>query len=99
MDSIRIWNNLDLNYKVIEGMKLIIRLPHIVQVGENVYRISLRYKVSADSIRIWNNLDASYTVRVGQPLVVSGRKPETPATQITSVKKLNPSDYMQIFNN
>ncbi len=96
MDSIRIWNNLDLNYKVIEGMKLIIRLPHIVQVGENVYRISLRYKVSADSIRIWNNLDASYTVRVGQPLVVSGRKPETPATQITSVKKLNPSDYIPV---
>ncbi len=120
MDSIRIWNNLDLKYTVFEGMKLIIRHPkpifsnksesgkitdnkadtlvrlipdnhfHIVAPLENVFRISLKYKVTVDSVRIWNNLDRYSTVSVGQKLIISGRKPELTQTERAIVNEVVP---------
>lgn len=61
---------------------------HIVKSYENVFRISLHYKVSVDSIHIWNNLNQNYTVRVGQKLIVSSRKSILPPFQSTTEKGL-----------
>jgi len=47
---------------------------HIVKLGENVYRISLRYNISVDSIRQWNNLNKDYKVIAGQRLITTGGK-------------------------
>lgn len=55
-------------------------IHHVVANGENVYRISLRYKVPIDSVQKWNNLDQHYTVRVGQKLIV--RYPVQPAIAV-----------------
>lgn len=57
---------------------------HIVRSNENVYRMSLRYKVPIDSIQTWNNLNQDYTIRVGQQLIVSSRKFVMPSDQLTS---------------
>ena len=46
---------------------------HTVKEGDNVFRISLRYKVKMDSIKRWNNLDQFYLIVVGQQLFVSGK--------------------------
>lgn len=46
---------------------------HTVKERDNVFRLSLLYKVPMDSIRRWNNLDQSYLILVGQQLSVSGR--------------------------
>jgi hypothetical protein len=42
---------------------------HVVKRGENLYRIGLKYRVSADHLRDWNNL-RSNEISVGQKLVV-----------------------------
>lgn len=42
---------------------------HVVQPGENLYRISLRYDTSIDLIKKLNGLDTDY-IRVGDVLVV-----------------------------
>src|ERR1035437_6325025 len=61
---------------------------HIVKSYENVFRISLHYKVPVDSIQIWNNLNQNYTIRVGQKLIVSSRKSILPPVQSTPEKGL-----------
>ena len=43
---------------------------HIVKPEENVYRISLLYKVPIDSIKKWNKLDEKYSVTVGMKLLI-----------------------------
>ena len=43
---------------------------HIVAEKENVYRISLFYKVPMDSVRIWNQLDQDYKVMEGMKLII-----------------------------
>jgi len=47
---------------------------HTVEGAENVYRISLLYKIPMDSLKQWNNLDDYYTVTVGQRLIVSKKE-------------------------
>ena len=42
---------------------------HVVKRGENLYRIGLKYRVSADQLRDWNNLPSN-EISVGQKLVV-----------------------------
>ena len=54
---------------------------HIVNSGENIYRISLRYNLPPDSIRKWNNLDRNFTIRIGQRLFVSIRKSSATETK------------------
>ncbi|RRA98584.1 LysM peptidoglycan-binding domain-containing protein [Larkinella rosea] len=44
-------------------------LIHIVQAGENMYRIGLRYKVKPEQVRQWNNLP-DLTAVVGARLVI-----------------------------
>ena len=43
---------------------------HIVAEKENVFRISLHYKVAMDSIRAWNQLDQDYKVIEGTKLII-----------------------------
>ena len=43
-------------------------LQHIVQTGENLYRISLKYNVRMDRLIEWNQLEASGKVFQGQQL-------------------------------
>ena len=45
-------------------------INHIVKKGENVYRLSLRYKVPVDSIKQWNYLDSNYLVIEGMYLII-----------------------------
>jgi LysM repeat protein len=47
---------------------------HVVQVGENLFRIGLRYGVTADQIAQYNNLANVHRIYVGQEL----RIPPTP---------------------
>lgn len=42
---------------------------HTVQIGENLYRISLKYKTTVEEIQRLNNLDGNY-IRVGDVLTV-----------------------------
>ncbi|GAB3923313.1 LysM peptidoglycan-binding domain-containing protein [Larkinella terrae] len=44
-------------------------LIHVVQAGENMYRIGLRYKVKPEQVRQWNNLP-DLTAVVGARLVI-----------------------------
>ena len=55
---------------------------HTVIKGDNVFRISLRYKVPMDSIRQWNNLDQLYLITVGQELLVSGKNSKKAQNQV-----------------
>lgn len=45
---------------------------HVVQPGENLYRISLRYGVSQQAIAAANNMPVEATIYVGQRLVIPG---------------------------
>ena len=58
---------------------------HIVKPEENVYRISLLYKVPIDSIKKWNNLDDKYSVTVGMKLVI--RRKHSVFTEISRLLK------------
>jgi LysM repeat protein len=54
---------------------------HVVQAGENLFRIALRYGTTVDALMAANNL-TSQTIYVGQKLVIpgSGAQPEPPAS-------------------
>ncbi|MGD1841356.1 MAG: LysM peptidoglycan-binding domain-containing protein [Thermonemataceae bacterium] len=43
---------------------------HVVEAGENLYRISLKYKVSVKDLQQWNNMGEDTDVKVGQKLYV-----------------------------
>jgi len=62
---------------------------HIVKAGENVFRISLRYKVSMDAIKSLNNLDSNCTIEIGQKLLISKsqKKATNPVVQKPVVQK------------
>lgn len=47
-------------------------VTHVVQPGENLYRISLAYGVSMDAIAAANNLYDVNMIYAGQPLVIPG---------------------------
>ena len=48
---------------------------HVVQAGENLYRISLRYKIKIDELLRLNNLKPGAAIQPGQKLLVSPQKP------------------------
>jgi LysM repeat protein len=50
-------------------------IHHIVKKGENVYRLSIRYKVPVDSIKKWNYLNQNYLIIEGMRLII--RRPQT----------------------
>jgi LysM repeat protein len=43
---------------------------HVVELGDNVYRLALRYGVTVEQIARANNLDERYSIRRGQVLVI-----------------------------
>ena len=51
---------------------------HLVQPGDTVYNISVRYGVSVDAIASANNLGPHYTIYVGQTLIIPGDEPTPP---------------------
>jgi type IV pilus assembly protein PilF len=48
---------------------------HVVQAGENLYRISLRYGLKVDQLLRLNNLEPGTVIKPGQKLLVSSPKP------------------------
>ncbi len=48
---------------------------HVVQYGENLFRIGLRYGVSWPTLQAWNGLANPNQIRAGQVLCVSGPNP------------------------
>ncbi|MDF1591158.1 MAG: LysM peptidoglycan-binding domain-containing protein [Desulfobacterales bacterium] len=48
---------------------------HVVQAGENLYRISLRYNIKLDELLRLNNLKPGAAIQPGQKLLVSPQKP------------------------
>lgn len=57
---------------------------HIVRRGENLYRISLAYKVSVSQLREWNNLDQNNNIHPCQKLRVAATAPAATATVLPS---------------
>lgn len=48
---------------------------HVVQYGENLFRIGLRYGVQWPTLQVWNNLGNPNQIYAGQVLCVSGPYP------------------------
>lgn len=67
---------------------------HVVQPGENLFRIGLRYGVSWPTLQTWNYLPNANEIRVGQSLCVNGyaviNNPGTPPPTNTTVYPGNP---------
>lgn len=55
---------------------------HIVQPGENLFRIGLAYDVSWQTLMAANNLDSADDILVGQELVIPGVEEETPTVAL-----------------
>jgi len=58
-------------------------VTHVVQAGENLFRISLRYGVSVDAIVQANNLSNADSVYVGQPLIIPQASGTTNGSTVT----------------
>ncbi len=50
---------------------------HVVRYGENLFRIGLKYQVTAEQLRRWNHLPDQQAVMAGQTLVVGPADPGT----------------------
>jgi LysM repeat protein len=53
---------------------------HVVQAGENLFRIALRYNTTVDAIVAANNLDDETQIYVGQRLIIPGADTQPAAT-------------------
>jgi LysM repeat protein len=62
------------------------RTVHVVQQGENLFRLSLRYGTTVEAIRVANDLSDDHSIYVGQRLVIptSGEAPATTASAATT---------------
>jgi len=72
---------------------------HVVQSGENLYRIAKRYNVSTFELAQWNNISADITLYACQELAVNNRNTNQNTTtfnnssnRITSERTNNPSN-------
>jgi len=75
-------------------------LTHIVIRGENLYRIGLKYGVTADDLRRWNNLN-SIDINPGQRLLVYAKTTpvETPlATSDSTIKPRLPLTNIRVLS-
>jgi hypothetical protein len=57
---------------VAEAQSPVCTQTHIVQPGENLFRIGLRYGVSWPTLQAWNYLPNANQIRVGQRLCIDG---------------------------
>ena len=55
-------------------------LTHVVQPGENLFRIGLRYGVTWTTLQAWNYLPNPGVIYVGQTLCVNGYAASAPTT-------------------
>ena len=58
---------------------------HVVQRGENLYRIALRYGTTVQALALANNLSNTSLIYAGQRLVISGGGSSSPAPSSPSV--------------
>jgi LysM repeat protein len=65
---------------------------HVVQPGENLYRIALRYGVTVDDLMRVNGLVDPRQLRVGQVLIIPG-SPESRVTSHESGVQIAPGSY------
>ncbi len=80
VQSIIALNNIDPNKYLYVGQKLLIpaassqpnQTVHIVQSGDTLWKISVKYGISISAIVIANNLDPSKYLYVGQKLIIPG---------------------------
>ena len=59
------------------------QIVHIVQPGENLYRISLRYGVTMEAIMAANGLTNAHRINAGQQLIIPGGADGSPAAEPT----------------
>ena len=61
---------------------------HVVQRGENLYRIALRYGVSVAQVKQWNNISNANLIYAGQSLYIYNGQtnPPPPAGKVYVVK-------------
>lgn len=73
---------------------------HIVEQGNTLYGISVRYKVPIHVLREWNNLP-NYSIKVGQQLIVGYQWEEPPAPVDTapSTREMSLSSESHKFSN
>ncbi len=65
-------------------------ITHVVQAGENLYRISLRYGVSLNALAQANNIGNTNLIFVGQQLTIPGTTGGTPTTPTEPTTPTNP---------
>jgi LysM repeat protein len=70
---------------------------HIVQRGENLFRIALRYGVTVNALAAANGLSSTSTIYVGQRLIIpTGGSSDSPLPTPTSVPTSSPSSGVHI---
>ena len=57
------------------------QIIHVVQAGENLYRISLRYGVSMDAVMAASGLTDAHRINVGQELVIPLQTDSSPTVE------------------
>lgn len=55
---------------------------HVVQSGENLYRIALRYEVELEELMALNRITDPTTLQVGQELLIPGERPRAGAVPL-----------------
>jgi peptidoglycan-N-acetylglucosamine deacetylase len=56
------------------------QVVHIVQRGENLFRIALRYGVSVAQVKLWNNITNANLIYAGQSLYIYNGQTNPPPT-------------------
>jgi len=64
-------------------------VTHVVQPGENLYRIGLKYRIDTTALQKGNCMGSSTTIIAGQQLWVPNVATSTPETTPTSTPNLN----------
>jgi len=73
-------------------------LTHIVIRGENLYRIGLKYGVTADDLRRWNSL-SNININPGQSLIVYAKTPATfPQTTPSTTRARMPLENIRVLS-
>lgn len=70
---------------------------HIVRKEENLYRISLQYKVNVSQLREWNNLNASSTIYPCQKLRVASFSSVPPGYSAESLTPRGVSEALPVW--
>jgi LysM repeat protein len=69
---------------------------HVVQRGENLFRIALRYGTTVQALASANNLSSTSLIRVGQTLVIPGGGSSSPAPSSSPVSAPTSGKWIDI---